>query len=166
MTEPRPESASMDFDKTFRPAKRRKFYRKRNDEDEDDGSNLINTRRDQSTTPLSLDELVIIQGETGADTQLHTEGSLVPIAEILRLRKNAQRKKGGIEFTNTSTANKIAFDGAQLNNAILESDDAVADADKVISRFAPQTGQVADVDKHMYVLPAALQNSILMQRLT
>ena len=139
-------------DQAARPTKRRKFYRKRNDEEDEedsDGLKAFSPYRETTIAPLTLDELAINQGGTSADKQEPSEDNVVSIADILRLRKAAQRKKGGIEFTNTSSNSKL--DEVQLDHNAFEADEAVANTEKMVNRFAPQTGQVADVDKHMYV---------------
>ena len=71
------------------------------------------------------------------------------VAEILRQRKAAVRRKGGIEFTSSHTPVSTA---PQISDAlVVKEDDIPAEIKSVIERFAPQTGQVSDVaDKHMY----------------
>ena len=53
-----------------------------------------------------------------------------------------------------------------LSKALVGKDDMLADIDAVVNRFAPQTGQVADVDRHMYVNPTLYLTHFLIQPLT
>ena len=139
-----------DLNQEFRLAKRRKFYRRRHDDDEGEkqsGSELSPERL--AAVPLLIDELVDSHGGASEDTEELPEERALPISELLRLRRATQRRRGGIEFTNASNTSKEVTSVPHTNNALLENDDALADIDAVVNRFAPQTGQVADVDKHM-----------------
>lgn len=139
-----------DLNEGFRPAKRRKSYRRRHDDYEGDKQSGPELSPERLTTvPLSIDELVHSHGAASEDTEMPAEGEALPISEILRLRRATQRRRGGIEFTNAGNTSKEVAPVSQTNNALLENDDAVADVDTPVNRFAPQTGQVADVDKHM-----------------
>ena len=78
------------------------------------------------------------------------------MTSVLRQRK-VQRRRCGIEFTNFPvTTSRNDLHTLLSNNMSREKDDVVADIEAVVNRFAPQTGQVADVDKHMYVKPMSL----------
>ena len=133
----------------FRPSKRRKFYRKRTDLD-DEGSPIPSSPPHPHS--MTVDELISHHAHLTDNHDLKADEEPLSVADILRQRKAALRRKGGIEFTNshTSTSNT-----PQTNDAlILKEDDTLADIRSVVERFAPQTGQVSDVaDKHMYVLP-------------
>lgn len=146
---PQDDSAA-DLNQEFHPAKRRKFYRRRHSDDERDKESRPELRPECLTTVhLSIDELVNSHGAASNDTEMPAEEDALPISELLRLRRAAQRRRGGIEFTNANNTLKEAASVPQTNSPLFENDDAVADVDTVINRFAPQTGQVADVDKHM-----------------
>ncbi|MDI1489799.1 MAG: hypothetical protein OHK93_000997 [Ramalina farinacea] len=142
MSDTQPESS--------RPAKRRKFYRKRATS-EDGESNEV-TR--PSHSPSHLSPAQALQDPTDdvaspppiqADDQ-----STVSVADLLRLRKAAQRRRGGVEFTSAASN---ASPAPQPSTALIELEerqDVPADIKAVISRFAPQTGQVTEeADKHM-----------------
>lgn len=134
----------------FRPSKRRKFYRKRTD-GEDQASPTL-----PSTTPppvsMTVDELITHHAHLTEAQDQNTDQEPLSVADILRQRKAALRRKGGIEFTNKHTSTSST---PQAGDAlILKEDDTPADIKSVIERFAPQTGQVSDVaDKHMYAFP-------------
>lgn len=133
---------------TIRPAKRRKFYRKRVEDDEPENSALAPSETLPLVTPLTLDELVTAQGvvpDAGVPEQIST----LSVADIIRQRKAAQRKRAGIEFTNTTSAPKSSSATPSLSTALIGKNEVAADIEAVVNRFAPQTGQVADVDKHM-----------------
>ena len=138
----------------FRPSKRRKFYRKRDDSDsnlEGDGIRSLSDGGPPAEVPTTLEELVEqARNATGVEHEADAEPQL-SVTEILRRRRAARSRRGGIEFSNAGHGTKANSDSAQHINAIvlIEKDDSVADIKTVVDRFAPQTGQVADVDKHM-----------------
>lgn len=134
-----------------RPIKRRKFYRKRGDD-----SDLIPTDNNlhvepkiaaNSLEPLTIGELVSRHGDLDEGDQLEQESLRMSTAEVLRQRRAIHRKRLGIEFTNASTGATPAM--PENSDALTEKDDTTADIKSIIDRFAPQMGQVADVDKHM-----------------
>lgn len=101
---------------------------------------------------MTVDELITHQGRFSESQDQKSEEESLPVAEILRQRKAALRRTGGIEFTNSHAS---ASNRPQTSDAlIVKEDDTPADIKSVIERFAPQTGQVSDVaDKHMYAFP-------------
>ncbi len=113
---------------TFRPAKRRKFTRDRRISD------------GQESKPQPVDTA---SPESSAST------AAVHISDLVRLRKNKSRKTG-IEFSNTRTrssepppsATDLATDGDDEERLKAISD-----------RFVTHSGQIVDVDKHMFVFP-------------
>lgn len=147
MAESDRHSIPTDSADTTRPAKRRKFYRKRFEDDEPENSATAASETPPSIS-LTLDELVIAQGIL-PDRGLQKDTSASSIADIIRQRKAAQRKRAGIEFTNSTTASKSSPIATSLSKALIGIDEVAADLEAVVNRFAPQTGQVADVDKHM-----------------
>lgn len=137
-------------DISSRPSKRQRFYRKRADVDNEDENNPNHPASSSisiSTDSLTIEEL-ISQNSGNSNVTLRTdEVRRLPVAEILRQRKAAQRRRGGIEFSNSTLATTaiLPADDADTEN----HDDTVGELKTVVDRFAPQTGQVADVDKHM-----------------
>ena len=156
-----PQSEGENSSDLFRPSKRRKFYRKRTDA-EDEGSSTISSAPPPAS--MTVDELISHHAHRTETEDRRTEGEPLSIAEILRQRKAALRRKGGIEFTNSHTSTSTK---PQTSDAlVLKEDDTPADIKSVIGRFAPQTGQVSDVaDKHMYAFPRLHLEYFLMQRL-
>lgn len=139
-------------DINIRPFKRRKFYRKRGDGDETPTINDINSETNKNNDiarPLTIEGPIFHHGNYQHVVEQGLEkDSRLPAAQILRQRKAAQRRRGGIEFTNTSNT-RISAAAPQDNDALIEKDDTTQEIKTVVDRFAPQTGQVADVDKHM-----------------
>lgn len=134
---------------TFRPSKRRKTYRKRNNVEDEEAIVKVPSAPLIPSELLDIDELVAQHAPNNRnDTAVDGSPSL-SVAELLRLRKSAPRRKGGIEFTehNNSTDKTTQ----QQNNALKGNKvDPSADIKQVIERFAPQTGQVSEAtDKHM-----------------
>ena len=141
----------------FRPTKRRKFYRKRTELEDESLPSPSSSPRPQ---PMTVDELISHHAQsTETQDQGLNEDSL-SVADILRQRKAALRRKGGIEFSNAQSSTSTT---PQTNDALmLKEDDTPADIRAVIERFAPQTGQVSDVaDKHMYAFPRPIPHLFL-----
>lgn len=139
-------------DINIRPLKRRKFYRKRVEADDlatiDDINSEINKNND-TARPLTIEGPISHHGESqDVEEQGREDDFRLPIAQILRQRKAAQRRRGGMEFTNASNTT-ISAAAPENSDALIEKDDTVQEIRTVVDRFAPQTGQVADVDKHM-----------------
>lgn len=129
----------------FRPFKGRKFYRKRAaeqvDEDDDVDAPIAPVA---ASEPMTVDELI---SQCGQDSSMTPQLS---VQEILRQRKAAQRRKAGIEFTNHNAASPAPDTSSELVRRDDTEDEIPEDIKSVISRFAPQTGQVTDeTDKHM-----------------
>ncbi|KAL8797671.1 MAG: hypothetical protein Q9195_000023 [Heterodermia aff. obscurata] len=134
------------------PFKKRKFYRKRTgyeDEMPDSASITESQSPPPQTELLTLDEM--ISRNSGASPLQMQELQNVPLslAELLRQRKALQRRRGGIGFANTSTTTGETLPTAQIKNVEPEEQASPANFVTVADRFAPQTGQVADVDQHM-----------------
>lgn len=147
MAESDRHSIPTDIADTARPAKRRKFYRRRFEDDKpEDGATAASET--PPSIPLTLDELVIARGIL-PDRELQEHNSASSIADIIRQRKAAQRKRAGIECTNITAGSKSSPATTSLSQALIGKDEIAADLEVVVNRFAPQTGQVADVDKHM-----------------
>ena len=136
----------------FRPAKRRKAYRKRTDLEEEEAPKPESHRSVPPPEPMTVDELIAQNGHNTLSQGKAEEEAALSIAEILRSRKATARRRGGIEFTNNNPSNSTT---SQPSDALIEREDETpADIKSVIERFAPQTGQVTDTtDKHMYIFP-------------
>ena len=155
----------LEHEQPFRPAKRRKLYRKRDDDDTTAGQSTLEVV-DLSPNSQTIEELLSTEGGVQDPTD-GAEASEVSVAAIIRQRKAAQRRRGGIEFTNSTTSTSRSLPAMhQLSKALVGKDDMLADIDAVVNRFAPQTGQVADVDRHMYVNPTLYLTHFLIQPLT
>ena len=147
-----------------RPAKRRKFYRKRNDLEDEEVPKAESHSSIALPEPMTVDELVAWDGFNTLQENAEGESDL-SIADILRQRKAAARRKGGIEFTKNDLSNCTT---PQPRGALAVKDDETPALIKsVVERFAPQTGQVTDTtDKHMYAFPTISPSNRLTQRLT
>ena len=125
----------------LRPAKRRKIFRQRR-EDVDSGL------EENPSGAVSLGSLFAVEESPTVslpDTQVDDGLSL---SNVLRMRKAAQRKKGGVEFS-SSTTQPQAPTNTPPSPTVTQVPDSSAVVSMINSRFAPPTGQVADVDKHM-----------------
>ena len=139
-------------DFSTRLAKRRKFYRKRTDDGNDIEDETIHAVSNvgTATTPLTIDELLSRHGHiSDADERPSDGDTQLSVAEILRRRKATQRRRGGIEFTNAGADTKISSNVTRTIDTSADNEDTLSETKTVVNRFAPQTGQVADVNKHM-----------------
>ena len=144
-----PPSEAENSSDLFRPSKRRRFYRKRTDAEDDTLPTVSSPPHPESMT---VDELISHHGRLVDTPDQKIDEKSASVAEILRHRKAALRRKGGIEFNNSYTYTSAT---PQTTDALeVKGDDTPADIKLVIDRFAPQTGQVSAItDKHMYAFP-------------
>ena len=138
----------------FRPSKKRKIYRQRATADDEPLPPTSLSPPPQAVAPASipaaqsLDELI----STASASSPHndnpsTQNEAVSMAEILRLRKK-NKARGGVEF---KASGHVARD--EEGEFILRPDDEkgvdALGASGVPRKFAPQTGTVGDVNRHM-----------------
>lgn len=135
----------------FRPAKKRKIYRQRA---QDNGSSPTSPQPDSTQIPDTIPAPAITDDGPHADEEL--ESTHVSMSEILRLRKLRKHRVGGVEFR-ASTVNGRGDDEQEGALVPHESGRAanegveVQQGGGVARRFAKQTGMIGDVDKHMLV---------------
>lgn len=142
-----------------RPAKRRKHFRKKidaeADEDETPTGTLTAVAPVAEPEAMTVDELISHGAEVSSSVHASPEDTQLSTQDLIRLRKAAQRRKGGIEFSNHPTPSPAPETARQVVANDDVEDEVPEDIKRVISRFAPQTGQVTDDnDKHMYVCPS------------
>ncbi|KAI9673953.1 MAG: hypothetical protein M1817_002159 [Caeruleum heppii] len=131
-------SAELNQEPSPRFAKRRKVYRQRpTEEDHDD---LLTASERPSDTSQSA--------PNGVPQDL-TEEDNASIADIIRSRKQARGRRQGIQFTDSAANQTRNGSGTPQVGELIVRDDTVEEPPTVVNRFAPQTGQVADVNKHM-----------------
>lgn len=137
------------IDDSFRPFKRRKFFRKRlepGSDAEEDSTTKGNVQID-NTSEQPLPPSVDGREQTDVEAQ-------VSVAELLRRRRAAQKRRAGIEFSNSTPVGDSSGTIIPVaGDEILDNEENLNKILTVVDRFAPQTGQVADVDKHMYAEP-------------
>lgn len=140
------------------PFKKRKFYRKRT-KVEDEVSDIAKATESLSSPPpselLTLDEM-IVRHSNGVSKPSEGQDGELSVAELLRHRKALQRRKGGIGFANVGVATSMAPPAPQTTSLATEEEGTMSKFVTVADRFAPQTGQVADVDQHMYAVPSPM----------
>ena len=150
----------------FRPTKKRKIYRQRHDDTTPPETHLSSPNPPFSPAsapaqpnPQSIDELIASSASVPTTADEEAESTQVSISEILRLRQKNKHKRSGVEFR---AAGHIARD--QDGELVIRHATATATATGgegesvsaeggggggVIRKFAPQTGTVSDVNKHM-----------------
>lgn len=138
----------------FRPSKRRKVYRQRAADDDGETTTGSPTRVTQpspaaASNPQSLDELIASASSANIDGEEDVEAVPVSMAEILRLRK-MKKRTGGVEFR----ADTQSHVPKVLEQALVEHTEASEEAGGLVGngvprKFAPQTGAVGDVNRHM-----------------
>ncbi|KAI4100279.1 MAG: hypothetical protein L6R37_005565 [Teloschistes peruensis] len=133
------------IDDSFRPFKRRKFFRKRlepGSDAEEDSTTKGNVQID-NTSEQPLPPSVDGREQTDVEAQ-------VSVAELLRRRRAAQKRRAGIEFSNSTPVGDSSGTIIPVaGDEILDNEENLNKILTVVDRFAPQTGQVADVDKHI-----------------
>jgi hypothetical protein len=150
----------------FRPSKKRKIYRQRPSSTLDDDSSLPEPRLASPNTPSSpapaqpnpqsIDELIASTSASLLPESVEgeeVEDKSIPISEILRLRKKNKRI-GGVEFRASGHIARDEDGELVIRHAAGEGRSQPADGEGtgrggVIRKFAPQTGTVGDVNKHM-----------------
>src|SRR5947207_395906 len=132
----------------FRPLKRRKFLRKRPDDQLEDPEPSV---PQSGSSQLEQTSKIQPAGEAASPTnEDHAQDAI--IAETLRRRKTHKVRRGGIEF---STGSRQMSDGGHespLSGAFTVQDMEDDRLRAISDRFIPHTGQRVDVDKHMYIL--------------
>lgn len=135
---------------SLRPFKRRKCYRKRGEiESPTSGDDIKSESNEEEAKPLTLDELITHHGLDHNMTVEDGEDSQFSAAQILRQLKAVPKRRGGIEFTIPTVNARTDSPEPKDSDHLKDKDAATQDIKTVVDRFAPQTGQVADVDKHM-----------------
>jgi hypothetical protein len=135
----------------FRPAKRRKFARRRQDDPEEATSAAAESVAESTDKAPGAPESRL---SDDADDSTHATG-------VVRLRRPKATRKGGIGFSATPRPS-----GKDDNRQTALS--TVEDQDKetiraMDDRFQMYTGQAEDVDRHMYELYAPLATLLLEQ---
>lgn len=133
-----PQSGSM-----FRPpAKRRKFPRRRTDNDNDnvpqETDSMSGTCETNAIAPRP-------RSQSPRDTPPETAGS----SDFIRRRRFQRARRGGIEFSATSRQTADMANQSALPSATTEELEAER-IKTMCDRFTAHTGQTVDVDRHMY----------------
>lgn len=118
----------------FRPVKRRKFARRRPDDNSDAaGSVGGSNEQEHAVAPShSTDE-----NDAQSEDNVH----------VVRLRRLQPPRRGGIAFSTTSRFGKDVSRQTALGSAEDQEKDRVR---AMCDRFTGYTGQTVDVDRHMY----------------
>jgi hypothetical protein len=112
----------------FRPKKRRKFQRpKHASEDQDVDAPLTSPDNEEQSN--------------------HTSDAPA-LAEILKLRKANRNRRHGIEF---STSKAVPEADSSMSTSLTTTEPQADRLRAISDRFVGHTGQVVDVDKHMFV---------------
>lgn len=123
------EESDAAVETVFRPAKRRKFTR---------------------TKGPSEDSDLEVQRELPASPDNPTEAIGAPVSAVLRLHRGRARKNG-ISFSNIV----VRTSEPRAPSTDISLIDPEAERVKAVSdRFVAHSGQVVDVDRHMFVLPS------------
>ena len=122
----------------FRPAKRRKVFRQRPAAESDSER--------ETPAPISPTAAVAaVNSSESSPAESQDEG--ISLAEVLRKRKAAQRRKGGVEFSSSTPQPQTSI--AAPPAPVQATSENLQPTSLIHSRFAAPTGQAADVDKHM-----------------
>lgn len=139
-----------------RPSKRQKFYRKRGEDelriDEDEIRAAEEEEASDNLHALTIDELISNHGSIRSPATEQDQRLPLSAADLISRRK-AQRRRLGIEFSNSGDDRSSS---APVENNVIALQDDAPELKTLHDRFTAQTGQVADVDKHMYARPLLL----------
>lgn len=124
----------------FRPVKRRKFARRRLDDNSEeagttDGFTGESNEQDRAALPSQ---------------SLHDDDPNAESTSVVRLRRAHPARKGGIGFSATS---RLGKDGSRQTGLVSVVDQEKEQVRAMGDRFTGHTGQMVDVDKHMYGTP-------------
>lgn len=122
----------------FRAAKRRKFTRPHEDSP---------VESSQQSLVAEGSDLKQPGGESEDDDQ---DAPDTAISNLIRARKNIRRPATGVQF---STTRPTRENGDADSGAVLRPDENVENALDFGNRFVGSTGQVVNVDQHMFVIP-------------
>jgi hypothetical protein len=137
----------------FRPAKRRKFARRRQDDPEETTSLATETVAESTDKATVAPESNL---PDDSDDSTHATG-------VVRLRRPKTTRKGGIAFSATRPSGKD--DSRQT--ALVTTDDQEKEKVRAMGdRFQMYTGQAEDVDRHMYELHHPLAPALEQRGLT
>lgn len=130
----------------FRPVKRRKFLRRRVDEEPDQ---LAAEQSPRPSRALDDDNNEVARDvAASASPNDQEENGETQVADILRLRKPYRARKGGIEFS--ASSRQRADDDSHDSITVVAPDPESEKIRAMCDRFTAHTGQKVDVDKHMY----------------
>ncbi|KAK0126260.1 hypothetical protein ONS95_007873 [Cadophora gregata] len=141
----------------FRPSKKRKIYRQRAPADDESAPPTTLSPppqaaiRDAAAIPAaqSLDELISTASvPSPQNDEATTESDAVSMAEILRLRKK-HKARSGVEFKASGHVARDEEGELILRPEDEKGGDTVGLSSGVPRKFAPQTGTVGDVNRHM-----------------
>ena len=136
MEEPKvPQSVS------FRPSKRQKIFRQRKGSEDDDSDGDMSSPASPARSALGEASPLYPPSDGKEDN--------FSLSDVLRMRKVAQRRKGGVEFSSSTPQPQASFIAPAPPPSAEQSTALSNPVSLIHSRFAPPTGQVADVDKHM-----------------
>lgn len=131
--------AEVNFDPepVFRPVKRRRFARRRPDDNSEDSSTA------EGPVGESNEHDRVASPSQSAHDGDHHAGT----TSVVRLRRAHPARKGGIGFSATS---RSAKDGSRQTALGPVEDQEKEQIQAMCDRFTGHTGQTVDVDKHMY----------------
>jgi hypothetical protein len=131
----------------FRPAKRRKFARRRQDDPEETPSATVES---VAEGPDKAHQATESKPSDDADDSTHATG-------VVRLRRPKTTRKGGIGFSATT---RPSGKGENRQTALITGEDQEKETIRAMGdRFQMYTGQAEDVDRHMYeLIPPSCSN--------
>ncbi|KAH0843925.1 hypothetical protein AYO21_08315 [Fonsecaea monophora] len=122
----------------FRATKRRKFVRPQQ------GSSAESP---EAASPKVVDVLSRGGNESLGDDDDEDDGG---VSSLLRARKHVRKVVSGVQFSNT----KVTQQSRETTGMeVVKSDQDVDKAINITNRFVGSTGQVVNVDQHMFVAP-------------
>lgn len=124
----------------FRSSKRRKFNRTQHEPAQDAPTAL---------SPASPTKDVVESRDEDVE-ESKQDGDDAGVSNLIRARKHHRRLVGGVQFSNTKSTHEASNDNDGTSTAMVKAEENPID---ITNRFIGSTGQVVDVDQHMFVAP-------------
>lgn len=160
-----PPPAVFDFS---RPSKKRNYIRRARASSSDPEPTPSSTAPIPTTNPTTAHTTLPFHPPPPGPSDSEPDQSTANLAEILlRRRKKLSRLKQGLDIAEiVPKVSREADDEGPTPDTDAVTDVAEQELAAVVNRFTHQTGQVLDVDKHMYAFTPPPANLIQSPQLT
>lgn len=124
----------------FRASKRRKLVRAQQDQSSEPEELLVPSQTNNDGDPAGNN-----------DTQEENDPE-IDVSSLIRARKQIRRPAAGVQFSNNKALREAEEETD--TSAIVKTDQTIDRPLDIANRFVGSSGQVVNVDKHMFVSPS------------